>query len=135
MPLADEDTNSILTYNVIRAIQGNVARQVAPPADVQMLNQYKWRHLVTKFGSNASGATWKLHFVTCRNYSKYMLIEENFVTCPSGSFWWPNFKISNKFQDFNQISGFQPNFKISTSFCDFDPISGFQANFGILEKF
>ena len=50
--LADEDTNSILADNDIRAIQDNVAMQVAPP-DVKMLNQYKWRHLVTKFGSNA----------------------------------------------------------------------------------
>ena len=29
--LADEDTNSILTDNVNRAILGNVAMQVAPP--------------------------------------------------------------------------------------------------------
>ena len=35
--LADEDTNSILADNDNRAIQGNVAMQVAPP-DVQMLN-------------------------------------------------------------------------------------------------
>ena len=30
MTLADEDTNSILTDNANRAIQGNVAMQVAP---------------------------------------------------------------------------------------------------------
>ena len=54
--LADEDTNSILADNDNRAIQGNVAMQVVPP-DVQMLKQCKWRHLVTKFGSTASGAT------------------------------------------------------------------------------
>ena len=29
--LADEDTNSILTDNANRALQGNVAMQVAPP--------------------------------------------------------------------------------------------------------
>ena len=29
--LADEDTNSILTDNANRAIQGNMARQVTPP--------------------------------------------------------------------------------------------------------
>ena len=34
--LADEDTNSIFADNYNRAIQGNVAMQVAPP-DVQML--------------------------------------------------------------------------------------------------
>ena len=37
--LADEDTNSILADNDNRAIQSNVAMQVAPP-DVQMLNYY-----------------------------------------------------------------------------------------------
>ena len=36
--LADEDTNSIVTDNANRAIQG------------------KWRHLVAKFAINASGA-------------------------------------------------------------------------------
>jgi len=71
--LADEDTNSILAdYN--RAIQGNVAMQVAPP-DVQILNQCKWCHLVAQFA---------------------------------------NFRISTKFQDFDQISGFLPNLRILT---------------------
>ena len=40
--LADEDTNSILTDNVNRAIEGNVAMQVL---------------LVANFGSNASGVS------------------------------------------------------------------------------
>ena len=40
--LADEDTNSILTDNANRAIEGNVAMQVL---------------LVANFGSNASGAS------------------------------------------------------------------------------
>ena len=31
--LADEDTNSILTYNVNTTIQGDVAMQVAPSGD------------------------------------------------------------------------------------------------------
>ena len=92
--------------------------QVAPPDD-QIGIKCKWRHLMTKLGSNASGATWRLHF----------------VTCASGSFWWPSFKISNKFQDFNQISGFRPNFRISTKCQDFDQISGFRPNFRILTKF
>ena len=34
-----------------------------------------------------------------------------------------DFRISTKFQDFNQISGFQPNFRISTKYHDFDQIS------------
>ena len=33
--------------------------------------------------------------------------------------------ILTKFQDFDQISGFQPNFRISTKFQDFDQILGF----------
>ena len=44
MTLADEDTNSILTDNANRAIQGNVAKQVA--------------QLVGQFVTNASGAIW-----------------------------------------------------------------------------
>ena len=50
--LADEDTNSILADNDNRAIQGNVAMQVAPPGD-QIWIKCNWRHLMTKFGSNA----------------------------------------------------------------------------------
>jgi len=72
MTLADEDTNSILTDNSNRAIQGNVASdstnassaiwwpnlqpmQVAQ-SDGQICNQCKWRHLVAKFTTKASGA-------------------------------------------------------------------------------
>ena len=49
--LADEDTNSILTDNANRAIQGNVAMQVTQvaPSGGQILNWCKWCHLVTKF--------------------------------------------------------------------------------------
>ena len=53
--LADEDTNSILTDNANRAIQGNVAMHVTLPGG-QLWNQCKWCHLVAKFASNASGA-------------------------------------------------------------------------------
>jgi len=44
---ADEDTKSILTDNVIRATQGNVAMHVTLPV-----------YLVANFGINASGAIW-----------------------------------------------------------------------------
>ena len=43
--LADEDTNSILTDNANRAIQGNVATQ----SGGQLWKQCKWRQLMTKF--------------------------------------------------------------------------------------
>ena len=46
--LADEDTNSILTDNANRAIQGNVAMQVTQPG-CQICKQCKWCHLMTKF--------------------------------------------------------------------------------------
>ena len=55
--LADEDTNSILTDNANRAIQGNVAMHVTLPGG-QLWNQCKWCHLVAKFATNASGAIW-----------------------------------------------------------------------------
>ena len=62
--LADEDTKSIPTDNVNRAIPGNVAMHVTQPGDQlvpsggQICNQCKWRHLVAKIGTNASSATW-----------------------------------------------------------------------------
>ena len=46
--LADKETNLILTDNVNRLIQGNVAMQVTQPAG-QLWNQCKLRHLITKF--------------------------------------------------------------------------------------
>ena len=58
--LADEGTNSILTDNANRAIQGNVAMHVTLPGG-QLWNQCKWCHLVAKFATNASGAIWWLN--------------------------------------------------------------------------
>ena len=55
--LAAEDTNSILTDNANRAIQGNVAMHVTLPGG-QIWNQCKWRHLVAKFATKVSGAIW-----------------------------------------------------------------------------
>ena len=52
--LADEDTNSILTDNANRAIQGNVAIQVTQSGG----QSWKWSHLVVKFATDASDATW-----------------------------------------------------------------------------
>ena len=57
MTLADEDTESKLTDNAKRAIQGNEAMQVAPSGG-QICNLFKWRHLVAKFETNASGTIW-----------------------------------------------------------------------------
>ena len=45
-----------------------------------------------------------------------------------------DFRISTKFQDFNQILGLQPNYRILTKFQDFNQISGFQPNFKISTK-
>ena len=84
MTLADEDTNSILTDDAKREIQGNEAMQVmqtgdqckfainasgaiwwpnlqlmqVAPSGGQICSQCKWRHLVAKFANNASGAIW-----------------------------------------------------------------------------
>ena len=49
--LTDEDTNAILTDNTNRAIQGNVAMQVAQPGG-QVCNLYKWRHLMVGVEQN-----------------------------------------------------------------------------------
>ena len=48
MTLADEDTNSILTDNANRAIQGNVAMQVTQSGG-QLWKKWKWRRLVDNF--------------------------------------------------------------------------------------
>ena len=45
MTLTDEDTNSILTDNTNRAIQGNAAMQVTQPGG-QVFILSKWRHLM-----------------------------------------------------------------------------------------
>ena len=46
-----------------------------------------------------------------------------------------NFRISTKFQNFNQISEFWPNFIILTNFSNFHQISSFSQNLRILTKF
>ena len=74
MTLADEDTNSKLTDNAKRAVQGNDAMQVmktyvsgaiwwpnsqlmeVTPSGGQICNLCKWRHLVAKFATNVSSA-------------------------------------------------------------------------------
>ena len=53
MTLADEDTNSILTDNTNRAIQGNVAMQVTQPGG-QVCNLCKWRHMMANIKTNAN---------------------------------------------------------------------------------
>ena len=57
MNLADEDINSIPTDTTNKAIQGNVAMQVNQHG-WKICNLCKWRHLVVKFATNASGVIW-----------------------------------------------------------------------------
>ena len=54
--LADEDTNSILTDDANKAIQGNVTMQVTQPGG-QVCYTCKCCHLMPNFGTNTSGAT------------------------------------------------------------------------------
>ena len=71
MTLADEDSNSIPSDDVNRAILGDVATQVEPllwwptlklmqvaPLGGQTCNQFKKRQLLAKSTSNASSAIW-----------------------------------------------------------------------------
>ena len=63
MSLADEDTNSILTDKANRAFQGNVTVEVTrvismTGTNYTYFNLCKWRHLMVKFVTNASGAIW-----------------------------------------------------------------------------
>ena len=55
--LIDEDTKPILTDDANKEIPSNMTMHVAPP-DGQISYLCKWHHLVDKFLSNASGATW-----------------------------------------------------------------------------
>ena len=83
MTLADEDTNSILTDNANRAIQGNVAMHATwwptletlqgTSPDDQILNQFArnqkmliWSHLVAKYATNASSAMLLLNLIQVR---------------------------------------------------------------------
>ena len=120
MTLADEDTNSILTDNAKRAIQGNEAMQVIQtnasgaiwwpnlqsmqvvPSGGYICNQCKWCHLVAKFAFIVSGAIWwpylQLMQVTpsggqiC-NYCKWRYLVAIFATNASGAIWWPNLQL------------------------------------------
>ena len=56
--LADEDTNSILTDNANRAIQGNMAMQVTQPGGQfwrQCWNNVEQMLVVAKYATNTSG--------------------------------------------------------------------------------
>ena len=95
MTLADEDTNSILTDNAKRAIQGNVAMHVTHP-------------LVVKFVTSIIGAIWwsklepmqvlpsgdqicnqfKWSFLVVTNAMAPFVV--NFITSSSGAMWWSN---------------------------------------------
>ena len=58
MTLADEDTNSILTDNANRAIQGNMAMQVTQPGGQfwkQCWNNVEPMQVVAKYATNTSG--------------------------------------------------------------------------------
>ena len=87
--LADEETNSILSDNAKRAIQGNEAMQVMQTGD-----QCKWRHLVAKFASNASGAIWWSNLQMMQvvasgkqicNYCKWRYLVAKFATNASSA--------------------------------------------------
>ena len=103
-------TNSILADDINRTIPGNLAMQVAAP-DGQIWIQCKWRHLMVKFATNVSGATWwpnltfkqlvPLNGLIC-NQCRCRHLEgkicEQFKWChmmakfASGAMWQTNFK-------------------------------------------
>ena len=60
--LIDEDTKPILTDDANKEIPSNMTMHVAPPSG-QISYLCKWRHLVDKFPTNASGATWWSNFL------------------------------------------------------------------------
>jgi len=72
------------------------------PSGGQFCNQCKWRHLVAKFGTNASGAIcWpnlQLMQVApsggqiCKQ-CKWRHLVAKFSTNASGAIWWPNMQL------------------------------------------
>ena len=96
--LSDEDTNSILTDNANRAIQGNMGMQVTQPGG-QLSKQCKWRYLMTKFWTNASCATWWPNMQLIQvapsggqicNQCKWRHLVAKLSTNACGAIWWPN---------------------------------------------
>ena len=96
-----EDTNSKLTDNANRAIQGNVAAQVTRPGG-QLWKQCKWRHLITKFWTNPSCATWWPNMQLMQvvpsgrqicNKCNWCHLVAKFATSASGAIWWPNVQL------------------------------------------
>ena len=86
--LADEDTNSILTDNANRAIQGNVAMQVTQDTPS--------RYLVAKFGTDASCAIWWPNLQLKQSVVK-------FATYASGAIWWSNLQLMQMVSSGGQI--------------------------------
>ena len=56
------------------------------PSGGQICNQWKWHHLVAKFGTNPNGATWRPNLQLIQVASFVV----RFGTNENGAIWWPN---------------------------------------------
>ena len=80
-----------LVYNILGHEWPNEWLNLQPmqvaPSGGQICNQFKWRHLVAKFGTNASGTIWwpNLQLMQVARPSG-----DNFATNSSDSTWWEN---------------------------------------------
>jgi hypothetical protein len=88
--LSDEDTNSILTDNANRAIQGYLAMQVTQPGG-QLWNQAMQvtspdDQILNQFATNEKIHTQK-KYKSDFNTGRFKLVEP---TNASGAIWWPN---------------------------------------------
>merc|ERR1711974_37946 len=63
--------------------------QVMPPVS-QIFYSYKWRHLVAKFATNTSGATWSSNFQLMQSGATW---SSNFQLMQGGATWWTNFQL------------------------------------------
>merc|ERR1712218_565348 len=93
-------------------MQAMQAMQVAPPGG-QIIYLCKWRHLVAKFLSNASGATWWPNYLLMQvappgdqivYQYKWRHLVAKFLTNASGATWWPNFLLMQLAPPGGQIS-------------------------------
>ena len=92
---------------------GNLIDATCRPGS-QLWKQCKWRHLVAKYATNASGAIW---WPNCQliqmassggqlyNFCKWRHLVAKFATSENEAIWWPNLKSCHVVAEFSPSHG------------------------------
>ena len=107
-------------------------RSLLPNVEVLLSDMVKTSRCSTKLLFMTLNFYSWFFFIILTKFQKKSKISKNFQI---SIFFLQNFRISTKFQNFNQISEFWPNFIILTNFSNFHQISSFSQNLRILTKF